>query len=210
MTGQTETESNSVFLCRGYDETFQQHVQDSIAQPLSTTTKDKLVRGFRDHSENGAHLVELLQSGQITAWGLKDSYRAQFELIAPGDYFVLRTSGNDPHSRYYEWIQRIDATVGPEIRRPLRKAVGGTIWGDLDYEWIWFSQTPVEHIECSEYTFDNLLQAEQFDFATQRFFKNRRMNFRKLHTEIVTEFGGAEEFVEKVISDFSVSPESPW
>lgn len=172
-----------------------------MSSPISQTVRRKLINILEGRPSEPTDLIELLQDENVTAWGVKNQDYRYFRQMAPGDYHILRTEGSKPSNRFYEYLQQVDLTVGDEeVKAPFRKEISEVIWDEWEYEFLWFSNTDVEQIHCSERMFDRLVQQANPGFQTQDFFSSRNVNFRPLSEDVIQYFGGDNEFIQELVS----------
>lgn len=189
----------SVFLSRGWNNSFQKHVRQSMSSPISETKHRGLIHLLEERPSKPASLVQFLEdTDHITAWGVKNKDYKNLKKMKAGDYHILRTEGNNPSSRTYEYIQQVGNIVdGESVTAPIRKRMSETIWENWEYEYMWFARGSIE-VNCSEREFDALIQQVDPNFRTQNFFKSRNVNFLPINENIIEYFGSDEDFIDEI------------
>jgi MoxR-like ATPase len=190
-----------VYMARGYkNDPFHRHVSRSLANYLTERKRRQLQHYVEQSDWNwdaAQTFLALLDSDHVTAWGAKDSPRDVeiFESMAPGDTFLMRTG----QPTEIEFVQTIDHTIGDEAPPELRQQLSNEIWTSPDYEYLWFSETPMTRVAIPEEQFEEVVQEAIDGFEVDDWFPNQRINFTHIDGETLSTFGGGEDFVARLL-----------
>lgn len=193
----------SVFMARGYkDKPFHRHVARSLAYYVTPRKRAQLRALVRDSEYSGDEadeLLEVLDSDTLTVWGAKASGRDAdiFHEMAAGDYFLMRT-GQPEEVKY---VQQLDLTLGDDVPLNLRQELSDQIWTGPEYEYIWFSETPMQRVSMSQEEFVDLIRESRPDMSISdsEWFPSQGMNFTQIDDELLADIGGEEVFIDRLL-----------
>ncbi|WP_175507260.1 McrB family protein [Halostagnicola kamekurae] len=139
-------------------------------------------------------LLNLLEKETVTAWGAKEKDFDLFRQISPGDSFLMRTG----KPAIVQYVQQIDYTLGGEAPRDLRAELSETIWGSDDYEYLWFSETPITEIELRQEEFESIIREAYEDFNFDDWFPSQSTNATRIDEEVLADLGGERTFLDRL------------
>lgn len=212
MSGTDSEQDADIYMARGSsDDPFHRHISRSLGYYLTRRKRRQLQEQIKQsdwESDDAENLISLLDSDQVTVWGAKNTDRDRqiFESMDPGDAFLMR-----PGSRNIEYLQKIDQTVGQEAPLELRQSISEEIWTGPDYEFIWFSESPMNRLQIPESEFEEFVGQARSDFTFDDWFPSQGINFTRVNDDVLSHFGGGREFLDALtgLSEVWEQPRTP-
>lgn len=183
-----------IYLGRGYDDDFQEHMKNSMESSLNTNKILHIIQGSASNTEK---LERIIKSGGVYAWAARDEHKDVVDKMSPGDWFLLRGSGNNPNNRIFRHLLKIDVTWmtgGPQYR----SEIASEVWNDERYRNIWFG-SEIHRLNLSERKLNELLQTSNPDFFVD--YMSERGHFsavRQLKDKYISNYDCTSDFIDRI------------